>query len=250
MYKLYNCTYLFFILLFSILIIILMSQSSIPTHYKLRVTWSKTTTTQSAFLNVLEKITDACASVDENLDSNYHTHFYIISTSTESLIRRKIRESLGASNAGDRGNAVYSLSQMELQDGSLFAVEYLAYMSKSGMVFLSRSFNPEWLSQAVELDKVIKEEIRAKRKEKAKNKFQTILDSCREAVMAKPADEMSVPTCMFNTVYPVIADYYVSTGGRSSVAMIESTVHSVMFTLSPDYREVVRQKVDKRLLSV
>lgn len=217
-------------------------------HYKLRITWSKTTTTPSTIYDILTKDTQSWAMVHEHEDTNAHTHFYLVSEKKEATLRNHLRTSLGAASGGDRGNAVYSLSKMDVADGSIFAVSYLAYMAKEGTIFPSLSFDPTWIPQAIELDKIIKEEIKEKKKEKAKNKFEALKEKVKIVIDLLTKRELSDPGLVMPLVFDVVLKHLNEGGSRFSLSMVEMNVFTLMVKYCPNYSHGVYSLISKRLM--
>lgn len=149
-------------------------------HYKLRITLTQCNLT--SVLALLNKQCKQWAYVQESgkLEEKPHIHAYVVSSIKEDTLRTQYR----ALSKSSRGNKLYSLVKLSLEDSDEYAVEYLAYMMKEGSVVL-QGIPTEWFDKAKLYDDLVKKEIKEK-KEKKKSRTQRIFESFEKDRNARP----------------------------------------------------------------
>ena len=199
-------------------------------HYKLRITWSKTSTTPEDVMKVFHSSDIDYASVDERggIEKSPHTHFYLLVPIKEPVLRKRLRDVVGKSNTGSKGQAIYSLGKLDIGD-ELFASEYLAYMCKEGNVLLSDKFSEDWLSQSIILDKAVKDDMKTKKDDKKKNKFTKICDG---VFALRDANEYDIDQ---RQVIDFVIKYHDDNNLTFSINGLASLVDRIMMKLYPSY---------------
>lgn len=207
-------------------------------HYKLRVTWSKTDCSFETFDKMIFTHCPKYCHVNEGDGERVekHTHYYLITNVKEIKLRKLFRAALGTS--GCKGNAVYSLSELAIEEDQEYAIEYLAYMTKEGTIF-NDGIPPEVIEEATLHHKAVRANQRA---ERALKKSQ--LASLTELVQNNwniPKDEFMVDkkgeTLQVQSLVPFIVNYYKEQGVLFRQFAIIDICRTILLKLSPQYKD-------------
>ena len=188
------------------------------------------------------------AFVDETA-LEFHTHYYIVSAVKEKTLRSHLRDVVGSGSSTARGNAIYSLSEMTL-DNQPFAVEYLAYMCKEGKVYLSELFPTDWLQLAKQADAVVKASIKEKRKQKG-----TVLQVIESAVLenwetisdgyrVNPDGEILTS----NTLVPFVVKLTKAKGTLVREFALVSIIQTLLLKYDPSFEDILQTKLLEKIL--
>lgn len=101
-------------------------------HYKLRITTQDLDMVKAA----LEEHNEYCYVQEVSSKDVPHVHAYIITEIKEATFRLHLRNSFG------KGNEMWSLSKLQLQEGEVVALQYLGYMTKDAEVQYPMGIGP------------------------------------------------------------------------------------------------------------
>jgi hypothetical protein len=169
----------------------------------------------------------------------------------DATLRSHIRPVVGAGKSGGGGgNPAYSLKEMHMEDEEIFAVAYLAYMVKEGLVITSEFFPTAWLPSAIELDLAKKKEYKEKQKLKKKTVY-AIIDERIKALFDDPdpreTHRRDNEDYVYHVIFDAVYEHYLESGARYSLSMLESFIFTFMCKYNEDYHNVVSGLIRKRI---
>ena len=203
------------------------------THYKLRITLLNCSGEEATAL-VKKQSSDKYAICYEKGKQNEkpHLHCYLITKIKEDTLRTQIRKLSKSS----RGNKLYSLKLLDVQENNTVATEYLAYMMKEGK-FTHHSFTDDEIQGAKEYDETVKQEMKEK-KEKRKSRFERITKAYVEADIKFPD---------MGGIIRFVYDFFLQENCNVSVSTLESWSNTLAMRYLPEHRDEIAFLIAKRL---
>lgn len=209
-------------------------------HYKLRITLTHTNIAD--VLSTIDKISPEYAYVEEKgkQEEHPHVHLYLIVDKSykEDTIRTKLRKLTKSA----RGNKLYSLVKLDVEEGRSIAIEYLAYMMKEGEVRYIGVWIGEDVDEALAYDATVKEEIKQK-KEKRKSRYQRLDESFTSSEMYK------CKTYDSNSIIMFVIDFMSKEGSTISVSSVEGHCNTLLMKYDETYALQLSTLISKRLFS-
>lgn len=205
-------------------------------HYKLRITLTHCNPVK--VLSLIDTISTEYAYVEENGEKQEqpHFHLYLISSSKEDTIRTKLRSLTKSA----RGNKLYSLVKLSIDDEESIAIEYLAYMMKKNPVSYVGVWVEDEIEKAKAYDESVKEEMKEK-KEKRKSRFIRLDEAFTsdECYKSKTYDS--------NYIIEFVIEFMSNEQSTVSVSTIESHCNTLLMRYDKGYKQKLSCVISKRL---
>lgn len=214
------------------------------THYKLRVTPSKSLNPNTCLESIENEILTKCehfAYVFEGDGEKIekHLHYYLfISQIDDKQLRYQLRKILGT--GGRKGNSVFSLSRLEISadnQPSGFPLEYLAYMLKNNpTLYTSDSFPSDVIRSAKEISDRVSEK-------RAKSQPKSVIRRLEQKFVEQYIDHKQE----INSV--VTLQFVISFFKTEELPVRENQIISLTQTLLLKYSNSYEEELFQKLLS-
>lgn len=211
------------------------------THYKLRITLTNLNPTD--VLELLDKQGIYCYVYETGkIEEHPHYHIYLITKMKNDTLRSQYRKMTGSK----KGNQLYSLKELDVDEKEEIAVEYLAYMMKEGTVKYIGEWSETAKASARTYDERVKLELKAK-KEAKKSRYTKITES-----FLKDKEELEATGDALDSNYIIkwVIEFFKNEKCMVSTNTIESWCNTLLLKHLPSYQDELHNRVMKRLYDI